>query len=719
MSKYELLLPAGDIEALTLAINNGADAVYIGMKDFSARSSANNFSKEDFIWAVKYAHLYDVKIYVAINTLIDDNRFDDAIKLVRFLYLNDVDAVIVQDLGLLEVISTTFVDLEIHASTQMFIHNKLGVKILKEHNVKRVVLARETPLHIIEECIKLDLDVEIFVYGALCTSYSGQCLMSSVLKNRSGNKGACAQLCRLPYTLLNEDLNETYNDSKYLLSLKDLNVIDDLPKLLDINVKSFKIEGRMKRSEYVGLVARTFKDAIVSYENNKEYKLSDKRLTELKKLYNREFTKGFIFDDYKLYNYYRPNHLGISIGKVVAKNNGFISIKTNVSINQFDGLRILSNNKDYGLIANMIYVNGLLVNKVEANEVFKLKADFNVSVNDQVLLTSDYVQLTNIQKTKDSFYQDLDINVKCYIEINKVIKLEINDNYRKLYIYGDSIVQSALKRPLTNEDIISKLKPLSIIGLNFNIEVIKNEDVFLPIKELNNLKRNMIDLVKSVREYRNYKTTIKPYNFNLLSIDELNYNIIEINDKDQIININNSLIVSSNTKIVDDKILYLPKLVNELGEENTSIIANSIGDINENTIITSHNFNIINIYAIYFLHKLNIKIVYLSLELKREEVIDIYNHFIEVFKFKPNIGIFKYGHRTLMNTKYCVISSCLNTNRNCGLCKKYQYYLVDDHHKFPLYMQNDCVMNILEETPFNMNKTIPGISNYYYRYTIE
>ena len=201
-NRVEILAPAGDLETLKLAINAGADAIYLGLNNFGARAFAKNFSYEEYEEAITYAHLRNVKIYVTMNTLLNEDEISNAIKQVDYLYEHQVDALIIQDLGLLNIVSQKYPDLELHASTQMHIHNRSGIKFLKDKGIKRVVLARETPLAVIEECQKENIDIEIFAYGALCVSYSGQCLMSSCLKNRSGNKGMCAQNCRMIYDCL-------------------------------------------------------------------------------------------------------------------------------------------------------------------------------------------------------------------------------------------------------------------------------------------------------------------------------------------------------------------------------------------------------------------------------------------------------------------------------------------------------------------------------------
>jgi len=249
----ELLAPVGNMECLKAAINAGADAVYLSGINFGARSFAGNFTNSELVTAINTCHLYGVKVYVTVNTLIYDIETDRFMKYIDFLHKNNVDAVIMQDIGMIDLVRKTYPNLEIHASTQLHIHNLEGAKLCEELGIKRVVLARETPIKLIEEIKKnINIDIEIFVHGALCMSYSGQCLISALIGSRSGNRGTCAQICRMPYSL--EIDNKIVENNQYLLSTKDLNTLENLDKIINSGVYSLKIEGRMKRPEYVYLI---------------------------------------------------------------------------------------------------------------------------------------------------------------------------------------------------------------------------------------------------------------------------------------------------------------------------------------------------------------------------------------------------------------------------------------------------------------------------------
>ena len=231
MRKPELLSPAGDMETLIIAINSGADAVYVGGESFSARAFARNFDRDEMLEAVKYCHLYGKKIYVAVNTIIFENEIEKCLDYLKFLYEINVDAVIMQDIGMISLVHKLIPDLEIHSSTQLNCHNEECLKLLKKIGVKRAVLAREMSLDEIKK-IKTDIDLEVFIHGALCVSYSGRCLFSSLNGGRSGNRGECTQCCRLPYRLVSRKGESSR--FQYYLSMKDLNTLNDLDKLIEL-----------------------------------------------------------------------------------------------------------------------------------------------------------------------------------------------------------------------------------------------------------------------------------------------------------------------------------------------------------------------------------------------------------------------------------------------------------------------------------------------------
>ena len=299
MKRTELLAPAGSLESLKAAVNAGADAVYIGGTRFGARAYADNLTEEDMKWAIDYAHLHGVSLYMTINTLLKEKELEKELyDYVKPYYEHGLDAVIVQDLGVLSALSEWFPELPLHVSTQMTVTGAEGFSFLKQFpNVTRIVTSRELSLEEVQNIRNTtDLEIESFIHGALCYCYSGQCLLSSVIGGRSGNRGRCAQPCRLPYDVLENGKCISGNNEKYILSPKDMNTLELLPEILDMGIDSLKIEGRMKRPEYTAGVVSIYRKYIDQYmaSGGKIDKIQKKDIQDLEELFRkRGYSKGF------------------------------------------------------------------------------------------------------------------------------------------------------------------------------------------------------------------------------------------------------------------------------------------------------------------------------------------------------------------------------------------------------------------------------------------
>jgi collagenase-like PrtC family protease len=354
MHKIELLLPAGNQACLKAAVNNGADAVYLGIDRFNARRRADNFKVEELPDVVKYAHEKGVKVYITLNILIKNEEIESFFQTIKEIYLAGVDAVIIQQLSFLPIIKKNFLGLEVHISTQAAITNTAFYDLIKEAD--KVVLPREFSKEEIEHFIKkTKLPVEIFVQGALCFSYSGKCLFSGFLGGRSGNRGLCAQPCR-----------RMYNGS-YLLSMKDLSLVKRIPEMIEMGVSSLKIEGRLRSEKYVAAAARTYRAAIDSYyagkfEVNKEY------FKEMELAFNREFTWGYYSKDKQIISPERPMGRGLYLGTLEAGNK--IKLQEDLSIG--DGLGIWFQDKVDGAILRKMEKDGEEVDEAKAGDKVKL-----------------------------------------------------------------------------------------------------------------------------------------------------------------------------------------------------------------------------------------------------------------------------------------------------------------------------------------------------------
>lgn len=689
MKRPELLAPAGSMDSLRAAIAAGCDAIYLSGKMYGARAFANNFSDEELVEAINLAHLYGVKVYITVNTLIYDIEVDSFLKYIEFIHKNNVDAVIMQDLGMIDLVRKTYPNLEIHASTQAHIHNLEGTKLMEKLGLSRVVLARETPIELIKE-IKdnTNIELEIFISGALCISYSGQCLMSSLIGERSGNRGSCAQVCRQPYDLIKD--GNKINKDKYLLSTKDLNTLYNIDKLIDIGVDSLKIEGRMKRPEYVYVVVSLYRKAIDSYINTGKIDITDNDIKELKKIFNRKFTKGFIFheDNDKFTNNFRPNHMGIEIGKVIGYKNNKVIIKLIDELNVQDGIRFLDS--DIGMTVTKLLKNMKSVKSSKKGDIVSIPIKDRIKLNSVVVKTTDYNQLNNINELINKGRKvPIDINVK----IDKLIKLEASDGINNVVVTSEN-VELAKNNPTLKEDIIKQMNKLgnTIYKLN-TINIDYNNNLFIQIKELNELRRKAIELLNNKRLYK-IPVIKKEYSIELPDYEVVNKrsilisNINDYEECDEVYVDNIDLY-----KKIDNSTLKLDRVVEHLDNYNNRLLVGELGCVYKyKNIVTDFSLNVTNSYTVALLHSLRVDKITLSYELNDKQIKELIDNYHKRYKKHPNLELIISGYEEVMISKYRLPNNS---------------YLIDRfNNKYRIIIKNN-LMHIYNYKKRNMN------GNYY------
>ncbi|EHQ87367.1 DUF3656 domain-containing U32 family peptidase [Desulfosporosinus youngiae] len=503
----ELLAPAGSFEAFKAAVENGADAVYLGGKNFSARASAANFDLEELQKAVRYAHERQVKVYVTVNILIADQEFQELMDYVHALYEIGADAVILQDVGIAELIQTILPELETHASTQMTVNTSWGVHHLESLGFSRVVLARETSAKEMQEIAdKTPLDIEVFVHGALCIGYSGQCLMSSFIGGRSGNRGTCAQPCRMTYQLVNnekQDLLAQKNVGEHLLSPRDLNLAEELAELKRIGIHSLKVEGRMKRPEYVATVIRLYRQAIDRIGDQQDGSEAAPLLTqdehqELLQVFNREFTTGYLRENQgaELMSYSRPNNRGTRLGRVVRLEHGRLSIKLESKLHTGDGIEFWTGRGREGITVGLIWNNGKEVNGGVPGETVQIEFSGTAQSGDRVFKTNDALLM---EKARQSFQEGREqrkspLTMRLSGHLGDKLCLEVADARRTTTVFSASAAQKALKRPLTLDYAFQQLGRLGTTPFWLDkLELEIDEDIMLPVSELNEMRRLAVE----------------------------------------------------------------------------------------------------------------------------------------------------------------------------------------------------------------------------------
>ena len=694
----ELLAPAGSFEALEAAISNGCNAVYLGLNSFSARAYAENFSIENMPNIVAYAHLRNVKVYVTMNTICYNNELSLAYSYLDKLNFAGVDGVIVQDLALLTYIKDNFSKMEAHASTQTGIDDIWVVKFFEEFNCDRVVLAREVSIDDVRKIKKLSsMPIELFVHGALCVSYSGNCLMSGLIGLRSGNRGRCVGSCRKQFTLYDED--KTYGKS-YLLSMKDLNTtkyIDQI-KIAD----SLKIEGRMKEPSYVASVVRSYRDLL----DNKNTDLNEINLN-LSKTFNRTFTKGYLFNEDKkdITNIYKPNNFGYKIGKVIKILNKKCMLELFMPLRQGDQIRIDSKT-EINLPITKLYdkANNLIK---ESNGYCIIDIKEKVEIGDVVYKTMDIEYLNLMKSTYPKEFTRLPIDMIFTALINEPISLTISYLDKYVTVSG-SISTKAINKAMTNDLIHKQLSKLgdTMYELN-NLNIYMDDDLFINLKDINELRRKAINELNTLRlENRQLINGNEQFEKITFEIHEPKLSCF-CTTKEQY----DACIEEGIEIIYYDNVVRRNK-TNFKDINNDTILIGGYNGIykymNTNKeIVSDFSLNVVNDKSVNILHKMNVKRVTLSHEINHKQIKELINSYYNKTSGYPNLELICYGRQDLLFTNYCP----LKKYNLCGNCKNKQYYIKDDFASFPIISHNDCTTTILNSKILNLIDDLHKIKN--------
>ncbi|MBQ8016737.1 MAG: U32 family peptidase [Methanobrevibacter sp.] len=673
----ELLAPAGSYDVLVIAVNAGANAVYIAGQNYGARAYAKNFTIEEIKKAVNYAHLNGAKVHVTVNTLINNFEIVDVLQYLFKLYQIGVDAVIVQDFGLIWLLKTFIPDLEVHASTQMGLNNYASIKWAGKNNIKRVVLPREVTIPQIQETTQrlkednINMDIEVFGHGALCYCVSGKCYMSSYNSGRSGNRGACAQPCRREYRLKYRGYNI---GNGYLLSTHDLATYNHLNEISDAGVKSLKLEGRMKSGDYIGTIVNSYRNIIDG--NPGDYK------KDLHLVFNRQFTDGYMMGDKPgdVMGRGHSGHEGLYIGDIVDIDGTKVTIEVKnheipVILEPGDGIAFKYNGKIKG-----IYLENII--KQDENEIV-IDTTRLVKVGTEVFIsysksTHEYLK----QFEKETIRNNVGINLSLTWDedLNLFTKVEFHIDDELINFRHKCLgkFEKAKNKPVTEEIITKQLEktgqtPFYINNIRFNN---MPKDIFIPIREINQIRREILDnatdlllnhytptkkSVKKVRkdlskffdDYDNIKDKPKRKSPKLsIFIDDISqiraasgFDLKRIyfdgnchynNPEDYFTNIKETLkqgsLMASPTEFVwvlssfisQEDALKCNEIVKEL--ENEGIIISVMGDfpgmseIFDCPIYGNHNLNVWNSFCVRSLNESGFKSLILSSELSGDEI---------------------------------------------------------------------------------------------------
>jgi len=628
----ELLAPAGNMECLKAAILNGADAVYMGLEEFNARNRADNFTKNNFLEAVNFCHVRGKKIYLTLNILIHTSEMKKALDMALFAYNNGVDAIIVQDLGLAYNLKKYIPSLKLHASTQCSAIDKSGVENLGQIGFERIVVGREVTIKKLTDICTLNKEIEVFIHGALCVSISGQCLMSSLNGGRSGNRGLCAQPCRVKYDVF---INNELIDSIYILSPKDVCTIERIDEIIKSGVTSLKIEGRMKSPQYVAQVVSSYRKAIDGHYDKNEY-------NKLLQVFNREgFFSSYLFEkpSKDIFAYNNPTNTGLKIGKVtkINEDRDSITIETNHDIESGDGIT-------FGFSDIGMYVR--LINK-QTNHITIIASGIFPKENSDVYLTYDKsLDKELLLSFKDEYKIKVQLNIRAYFKKGELPILECNN----IKVVGDIICEKANNN--MKERIIKQI--LKTGNTIFDITIRDDQidtDVYYPISKINNMRRTLLEKV-----YESRKTNLTNYNIGLedlkykttkhkkeistffykyredISLSELDVDIIY-------------LPIEAKGKTKDQRVIYW---VEENNIKHDNSLVSNIGLLSENTYL-DYGANIYNPWTILAYEIISdIKTVTASVELNSNQLNALINH------SNKKIECVVFGKLIAMKSKYCI-----------------------------------------------------------------
>lgn len=746
----ELLVPAGDFDCVKAGVQNGADCIYFGANSFSARASAKNFSLDELKEVVKYCKIRNVKTNLTLNTLITDSEFADAIKVAECAYKCGVDAIIVQDLGLAKYLIDHFPGIEIHGSTQMSVHNLEGVLELEKLGFSRVVLSREVPINEIEYIRNnCNVDLEIFIHGALCVSYSGQCLFSSLVGGRSGNRGKCAQPCRLPYELLEcNEISEKSIDKGYLLSPRDLCSLEYLPSLVKLGINSFKIEGRMKTPEYVATVTRIYKKYINLALSEENYVIDEKDKKDLLQVFNRGGFSSGHFDSNENHNLIyteKSNNIGLYLGNIsnYNANKGHITLKLNESIGIGDSISIEGETGKY-TVSELIKGNTNL-KFAPVGSVVKLgRMKGKIKPGAKVYKLSSKKLIDSAEKTFLGMSEKIKVPISCYLSVqkNKPLKIILQANVPPFYknisveFISNIVPEESISSPITKERLIEQLSKLGNTPFVFtNIDIDLGDNLHIPsISAINNLRRTAVSMLEekmlnNFLETRNIKS-FTPYKFKPSTLNKSNTRkislLLENMNKDydysKIENIDNIYIplkfltnkkYSSQILELSNKFnlyIYMPTIIKP---NYKNLLLNNLDDIlsafpvkgfvvsnisgfkffnkyiSDYDFVANYTMNIFNKYTIKEFQTAGVTTITPSVELNK-------NVLQELCSNSPlPVELIAYGRTILMNSAYCPLGKSNKCYPDCKMrCSNNNKYYLKDRLGFKFRIMPDNVQTV-------------------------
>lgn len=691
-NRVELLAPAGGPDALIAAVNNGADAVYLGLSELNARRGAANFDLESLSASARFAHLRGARVYLTANVVVLEGELGSALEMVASAWEAGVDAVIVQDLGFLRALRVALPDVRIHSSTQIDAMNPDAVSALAEQGARRVTLARELPLAAIAACAATGIEVETFVHGALCYCYSGQCLMSSLIGRRSANRGLCAQPCRLPYELAGPE-GVVDAPGRYLLSARDLAGIAHLPSLIEAGVSALKIEGRMKSPEYVAIVTGVYRSALDrAFADPESFTVAPVEWEMLEEAFSRGFTDGYLTGKRgaELMSYTRPNNRGVRIGRVAAADGTRVKLELERALDPGDTLEVWTRSGRFAQPAGTLAIGGTKVPVAPAGSVAELQFEEPAAVGDRVFRVANAALLQAARRTftgaAASDLRSTPVSFALRVRIGLPLQLSATAASTKVEVEGPEVA-AARTKPITAEEIVEHVGRLGGSGYRaegWSIDL--DAEAGLGFSQLHALRRRALEALDAelLRPWSGRKSTRPvvpglPDPLSPPAAPELVATVWDLAGAEACLAAGADRVLlrvfgdPASVGALPGRVApLLPRVIwpNEAerydGWFEGEVAVGNLGSLHRSTrpVETDWPLNVVNPHSVAALHEMGARFVWASPELSGRQLAQL------VRSTDVPVGFVVWGRTELMVSEQCVLQAAGPCARRCATCNR-------------------------------------------------
>ncbi len=655
MIKHELLAPVGNLEMLDAAINAGADAVYLSGYKYGARTEKANFDFDTLKLAVERAHIYGLKVFVTLNTLVKQAELDECYAYIDNLAQLAIDAIIIQDLGIIRYIRHTYPTLECHGSTQMAVYDIDGVKNAAKLGLTRVVVARETPLKVIDEMLALDIiELEVFIHGALCYAYSGQCLLSSAVGGRSGNRGQCAQPCRLNYKINGQNV--------HAMNMADLSTIEHFEQLVKRPISAFKIEGRLRHPDYVFHTTKAYRLAIDGIGDS----ALEPYIDNMYQSFNRRYTNGHLLSDNDRLNLEDKAKAGQYIAKTLKNNSKYkINMKLERALSVGDALKIIDGKKSFGIEVFNIYKDNKKIKQAVAGSIVAIDYNGYVKAGLSVYRTKSNL-LTTIRTDSDNA-KKIKLDMTFIVDGDFKMSLIAYDGKNKIHVHANTLAESPLKRALQKENLFKSFAKLGNTPFRLNqFECQLAQPIYVSARLLNEMRREAVEALIRARQqktvHKKNKQNLPDFESDLKKHNKL---VCYVSNQEQAMALDglDCIVFSDHQQALQHDFVnpaILPFTDNKIDYDiENSVMVSNIGHLKNNyQLYYDGHSTVMNHLAYDAVKDLGASDICISPELTERET--------ETLLKKRNARYWAYGKLPVMYTRTCPLKASGMLCQNCS-----------------------------------------------------